>query len=100
MIVNCRWRCYGGLTRWQCTIPATVITDLAVMVVWSGDCLADIALLRAEPGVVVQLASDPTVFRMSDAVADVAGLDHVTAERPGRIRPVTLPAFTGAGIVG
>jgi hypothetical protein len=45
--------------RWQCTIPATVITDLAVMVVWGKDCFADIALLRAQLGVFVQLASDP-----------------------------------------
>ena len=34
-----------------------------------GDCLADIALLRAEPGVYGRVASDPTVSRTLDALA-------------------------------
>jgi hypothetical protein len=34
-----------------------------------GDCLADIALLRAEPGVYGPVASDPTVSRTIDALA-------------------------------
>ena len=34
-----------------------------------GDCLADSALLRAEPGVFGRVASDPTVSRLIDAVA-------------------------------
>jgi hypothetical protein len=31
--------------------PAKVVCDLAVALALGGDCLADIALLRAEPGV-------------------------------------------------
>jgi hypothetical protein len=49
--------------------PAKVITDLAVTLALGGDCLADIALLRAEPAVFGPVASDPTVSRTVDALA-------------------------------
>jgi hypothetical protein len=41
--------------------PAKVVLELAVALGLGGDCLADIALLRAEPGVFGLVASDPTV---------------------------------------
>ncbi|WP_275404681.1 hypothetical protein [Streptomyces sp. SID9913] len=34
-----------------------------------GDCLADIAMLRAEPAVFGPVASDPTVSRLIDTLA-------------------------------
>lgn len=49
--------------------PAKVLLDLAVTLGLGGDCLADIALLRAEPGVYGRVASDPTVSRTIDALA-------------------------------
>jgi hypothetical protein len=49
--------------------PAKVLLDLAVALALGGDCLADIALLRAEPGVYGRVASDPTVSRTIDALA-------------------------------
>src|SRR5262249_56491844 len=49
--------------------PAKVITDLAVALALGGDCLADIALLRAEPAVFGLVASDPTVSRTIDTLA-------------------------------
>ena len=49
--------------------PAKVVTDLAVTLALGGDCLADVALLRAEPGVYGQVASDPTVSRTIAALA-------------------------------
>jgi hypothetical protein len=49
--------------------PAKVVLDLAVALGLGGDCLADIALLRAEPGVYGLVASDPTVSRTIDALA-------------------------------
>lgn len=49
--------------------PAEVITDLAVTLALGGDCLADIALLRAEPGSYGLVASDVTVSRTIDALA-------------------------------
>jgi hypothetical protein len=52
--------------------PAKVITDLAVTLAIGGDCLADIALLRAEPGLYGSVASDPTVSRTVDRLAQDA----------------------------
>ncbi len=49
--------------------PGKVIADLAVTLALGGDCLADVALLRAEPGVFGAVASDPTVSRIIDALA-------------------------------
>ena len=49
--------------------PAKVLLDLAVALALGGDCLADIAVLRAEPGVYGPVASDPTVSRTIDALA-------------------------------
>lgn len=49
--------------------PAKVVCDLAVTLVVGGDCLADIAVLRAEPGRYGRVASDPTVSRTIDALA-------------------------------
>jgi hypothetical protein len=49
--------------------PGKVVLDLALTLAVGGDCLADIALLRAEPGVYGRVASDPTVSRTIDALA-------------------------------
>jgi hypothetical protein len=49
--------------------PGKVITDLAIALALGGDCLADVALLRAEPAVFGRVASDPTVSRTIDALA-------------------------------
>jgi hypothetical protein len=49
--------------------PAKVLLDLAVSLGVGGDCLADIAVVRAEPAVFGLVASDPTVSRTIDALA-------------------------------
>jgi hypothetical protein len=49
--------------------PAKVVCDLAVTLGLGGDCLADIALVRAEPDVYGPVASDPTVSRTIDTLA-------------------------------
>jgi hypothetical protein len=49
--------------------PAKVVADLAIALGLGGDCLADIAVLRGEPGVFGPVASDPTVSRTVDALA-------------------------------
>ena len=63
----------AALTRWQRPLavhdPAKVVLDLAVTLTLGGDCLADVAVLRAEPGVYGPVASDPTVSRTIDALA-------------------------------
>lgn len=58
------------LGRWRKPLavhdPAKMILDLAVAVAAGGDCLADVALLRAQPEIFGQVASDPTFSRMLD----------------------------------
>ena len=49
--------------------PAKVVTDLGVALAVGGDCLSDVAVLRAEPGVFGPVASDPTVSRTVGALA-------------------------------
>jgi len=49
--------------------PGKIVTDLAVSLAIGGDCLADIAQLRAAPEVFGLVASDPTVSRCIDALA-------------------------------
>jgi Transposase DDE domain group 1 len=62
-----------ALARWRKPMaihdPAKVICDLAVALTLGGDCLADIALLRAEPVVFGLVASDPKVSRTIDTLA-------------------------------
>jgi hypothetical protein len=53
--------------------PAKIVLDLAMTLALGGDCLADIALLRAEPGLFGRVASDPTVSRAIDRLAQDAG---------------------------
>src|SRR6266540_1645396 len=49
--------------------PAKIVLDLALALALGGDCLADVALLREQPGVFGEVASDPTVSRTIDALA-------------------------------
>jgi len=49
--------------------PGKVLLDVALAVAVGGDCLADVALARAEPAVFGPVASDPTVSRLVDTLA-------------------------------
>jgi len=57
--------------------PGKVVLDLAGALALGGDCLADIAVLRAQPRVFGRVASDPTVSRTVDRLA--AGGDAALA---------------------
>lgn len=63
--------------------PAKILLDLAITVALGGDCAADIAVLRSQPEVFGSVASDPTVSRGVDDLAD-AGTDALTAIRTAR----------------
>jgi hypothetical protein len=53
--------------------PAKIVCDLAVALAVGGDCLADVAVIRSEPGLFGPVASDATVSRLVDTLAgDVA----------------------------
>ena len=49
--------------------PGKILLDVALAVALGGDCLADVALLRAEPAVFGPVASDPTVSRLIGTLA-------------------------------
>ena len=49
--------------------PGKVLLDLATAVALGGDCLADIAAVRAQPTIFGSVASDPTVSRLFAALA-------------------------------
>jgi hypothetical protein len=49
--------------------PGKVLLDVATAVALGGDCLADIAAVRAQPELFGQVASDPTVSRLFTALS-------------------------------
>jgi Transposase DDE domain group 1 len=78
----------AALARWRKPLaihdPGKIITDLALSLALGGDCLADLAVLRAEPGVYGWVASDPTVSRAiatlaADAPAVLKAIDTARA---------------------
>ena len=58
----------AALERWRPARavhgPGKIITDLAVALALGGDCLADVAMLRAQPELFGPVASDPVVSRL------------------------------------
>jgi hypothetical protein len=84
----------AGLARWRrphaVHDPAKVLTDLVIALALGGDCLADIAVLRAEAGLFGAVASDPTVSRTlavlaGDVTAALAVIDSARAAARARV---------------
>jgi hypothetical protein len=79
----------AGLARWRAPRavhdPGKIVADLAVTLALGGDCLADIAMLRAKPGLFGPVASDPVVSRL------VSGLAADALHRPGFCRDSVFP---------
>jgi hypothetical protein len=82
------------LGRWRRPLavhdPGKIVTDLAITVALGGDAAADIALLRAQPGVFGAVASDPTVSRLigtlaADADAALAAINTARAVARERV---------------
>ena len=67
---------HEALGRWRAPRavhdPGTIIAGLAMAVALGGDCLADIAVLRAQPELSGPVASDPVVSRLVTALAEDA----------------------------
>lgn len=77
--------------------PGKILLDLAISLAIGGDCLADIAQLRAEPAVFGHVASDPTVSRLidtlaSDATAALKAIDTARAAARARAWKLAGPA--------
>jgi DDE family transposase len=49
--------------------PGKTVLDLAVAIALGGDCLADVAVVRAQPQLFGAVASDPTISRLIDTLA-------------------------------
>ena len=66
-----------GLRPWRAARsvhdPGKTVLDLAVAIALGGDCLADAALLRAQPELFGAVASDPTISRLIDVLGEDAG---------------------------
>jgi Transposase DDE domain group 1 len=64
----------AALERWRPAralhAPGKIIADLAVAVALGGDCLADVAMVRAQPELFGPVASDPVVSRLVTRLAD------------------------------
>lgn len=52
--------------------PGKIVLDLAISIAIGGNCAADLAQLRCEPGVFGNVASDPTVSRLVGVLAQDA----------------------------
>ena len=63
----------AGLARWRAPRavhdPGKILTDLVVTLALGGDCLADAAMLRAQPKLAGPVASDPVISRLVSALA-------------------------------
>ncbi len=63
----------AGLGRWRAARavhdPGKILADLVVALGLGGDCLADVAVLRAQPELCGPVASDPVVSRLVSALA-------------------------------
>jgi len=70
--------------------PGKVLLDVATAVALGGDCLADLAAVRAQPAVFGSVASDPTVSRLfanlaADADTAVVAIRQARAEARARV---------------
>jgi Transposase DDE domain group 1 len=82
--------------------PGKIVTDLAVALALGGDCLADVAMLRAEPGLFGPVASDPVVSRLiarlaGDAPRALKAIRAARAAARARAWDVAGGAAPGAG---
>lgn len=50
--------------------PGKTVLDLAVTIALGGDCLADTAVVRAQPELFGAVASDPTISRLIDSLGE------------------------------
>jgi Transposase DDE domain group 1 len=96
-----------ALERWRPAravhSPGKIITDLAVAVAQGGDCLADVAVLRAQPELFGPVASDPVVSRLVTRLAGDAprALRAIRAARAAaRQRAWDLAGDTAPGADG
>jgi hypothetical protein len=85
--------------------PGKVVLDVAVAIALGGDCLADLGVVRAQPDLFGQVASDPTVSRLiatlatdpERALAALRAARAMARERVWKLVPVA--AATGPVVI-
>lgn len=86
--------------------PGKVLLDVATAVALGGDCLADLAAVRAQPAIFGSVASDPTVSRLfaslaGDVDAAVGAIRSARADARARVwarrRPLAGASGSRAG---
>lgn len=97
-----------GLASWRGARaqhdPGKIVLDLAVAIALGGDCLADLAVIRAQPALFGQVASDPTVSRLmallaGDAEAALAALRTARAAARERVWQLRCPVDDDGPVV-
>ena len=97
-----------GLRSWRLARsvhdPGKTVLDLAVAVALGGDCLADVAVLRAQPELFGAVASDPTVSRLmdtlgADAVSVVAAIRSARAAARQQVWAHQCPVATTGPVI-
>jgi hypothetical protein len=97
-----------GLAPWRSSRarhdPGKVVLDLASAIALGGDCLADLAVVRAQPELFGQVASDPTVSRLvaalaGDVEAAVAGLRAARAAARARVWAADRPVPAAGPVI-
>ena len=83
-------------------LPGKVVLDVAMALALGGDCLADVAVLRSEPGVFGRVGSDATVFRTitalaADSVKALRALKKARAQARAKAWAAAGDAAPGAG---
>ena len=82
----------AGLARWRAPRavhdPGKILADLAMTLALGGDCLADVAVLRAQPELAGPVASDPVISRLVAALA---------ADAPRALRAIRAGPGRGPG---
>jgi Transposase DDE domain group 1 len=72
-VTGLEWHLSAALQRWRAPRaihdPGKMVADLAVALALGGDCLADVAVLRAEPLLFGPVASDPVISRLISQLA-------------------------------
>lgn len=84
--------------------PGKIVLDLAMAVALGGDCLADLAVVRAQPQLFGLTASDPTVSRFlarlaADAPAALAALRQARAAAREQVWRINAPVPSDGHII-
>ena len=84
--------------------PGKVLLDVATAIALGGDCLADLAVVRAQPDLFGHVASDPTVSRLIATLADdvdavVTAIRAARAAARQRVWAARRPVGDGSMIV-